>query len=98
MQPYYNDHPTDWDRGKPTFILVEDNPSFRPFYALVTDVGEDAFYFESLFEIQPGTHVTITAESGLAQPAQHHAIVTRCRKLTQDKSPFKYRIAVQYKS
>jgi hypothetical protein len=37
-------------------------------------------------------------ESGLAQPAQHHAIVTRCRKLTQDKSPFKYRIAVQYKS
>jgi hypothetical protein len=95
MRPFLNEQHQNWNRCEPSFILVEDNPSFRPFYALVTDVGKDALYFYSLFELLPGTHITITAGPDLAQPAQYGAIVTRCSKLDENKSPFRYRIGVK---
>jgi len=80
-----------------SIIMLEDEASGYPFYAVMYNASGTGMYFESLFGLQSGTPVNIRIDTPPIKSARNscHAKVVWCREL-DDNSFFRYGVGVEY--
>ena len=80
-----------------SLIMLEDRSFGYPSFAVMCNVSKTGMYFESVFELQPGTNINIKIDEPSPKTSQNFccAQVIWCEEL-EDNSNFRYGIGVKY--
>jgi hypothetical protein len=80
-----------------SIIMIEDESTQIPYYAVSNDLSETGMVFKSLFEINPGAQIFIRIDDYASSRTPIPAKVVWCEKL-RSQGGFRYGVAVEFLS
>jgi Tfp pilus assembly protein PilZ len=78
-----------------SIIMLGDDHTLSPYYAVSYNLSETGMYFKSLFEMYPGAQILIKIDDYVTSRNQVPARVVWCKEL-ENTATFRYGIGVEF--